>query len=280
MRKTTLILNLVTSAALLAGSASVAAAAEQPILTWRGEVDREVQIVMHGRQVGTRFIGRNESGRSQGRATAWLPERDGWVTVDVRDGRGRVDVIQQPSARNDYTAVIRIRDDGAGADRYRIVAYWNDRSRGRWGNGRDRDGSVTPGDRSRDGVWPRRGDDDDDDDRRGNGGYDNGGYDRGGSYGSGSAHWSGSVDDVAELRIQGRRIETVSLSGAPVRDARADVSGYGLPPRPVSVTIRQTGGRGAVQVIEQPSARNGYTAVVRIRDFQGGAGWYDLDFTW
>ena len=42
-------------------------------------------------------------------ATA-LPQRDGRVTVRVQDGRGDVDVVQQPSARNDYTTIVRIRD--------------------------------------------------------------------------------------------------------------------------------------------------------------------------
>jgi len=33
-------------------------------------------------------------------------------------------VIAQPSARNGYTATLRIRDPRGGASRYRIVAYW------------------------------------------------------------------------------------------------------------------------------------------------------------
>lgn len=275
MRKTSVILQLMTSAALLAGSASVAAAKEQPILTWRGEVDREVQIVMRGRQVGTRFLGRNESGRSQAHATARLPEREGYVTVELRDGRGSAEVIQQPSARNGYTTIIRIRDDRPGGDRYRLVAYWDDDRRGGWGRGRGRGGDG-------DGVWNQRDRDDDEryDDRYDGRGRD-GGYDgRSGGYGAGAVHWSGSVDDVAELRIQGRRVDLTTLSGAPVRDARYDVSGSGLPHRPVAVTIRQNGGRGAVQVLQQPTSQNGYTAIVRIRDFQGGSGWYDLDLTW
>ena len=39
-------------------------------------------------------------------------------------------------------------------------------------------------------------------------------------------------------------------------------------------------GRGHVTVVQQPSAYNGYTTIVRVRDPQGGYGYYDFDLTW
>ena len=36
-------------------------------------------------------------------------------------------------------------------------------------------------------------------------------------------------------------------------------------------------GRGTVYVAQQPNASNGYTAVIRVRDPQGGYGFYDFE---
>ena len=35
-----------------------------------------------------------------------------------------VDVIEQPSSRNGYTAILRVRDSRGGSSPYRQVAYW------------------------------------------------------------------------------------------------------------------------------------------------------------
>ena len=181
--------NLVTlplSVAALAVSASSLFAQGRPLFDWSGRVDREVRIVMHGRDARTQTSGRVPFARSRFDVATALPERDGRVTVRVQDGRGDVDVVQQPSARNDYTAIVRILDRSGGADNYRLTAYWMP---GEYGNGTWND---------RDGYPPRPGRDRDDRDRddrgnggwgRGNGGYGNGGYGNGrggnGGYGNG-----------------------------------------------------------------------------------------------
>src|SRR5439155_1197050 len=45
-------------------------------------------------------------------------------------GRGQVDVVQQPTARNGYTAIVRVRDPQGGAGNYRINAFWQPVSAG------------------------------------------------------------------------------------------------------------------------------------------------------
>ena len=85
---------------------------------------------------------------------------------------------------------------------------------------------------------------------------------------------------MVEVRGQGRRVDYVTRSGATVRDVQTRVSGNGLPERDVSVTIRNSQGRGKIWVAQQPSARNGYTAVIRIQDPQGGFGYYDFQAAW
>ena len=40
-------------------------------------------------------------------------------------GRGKITVQQQPTARNNYTAIVRIEDSKGGADRYRFNLAWD-----------------------------------------------------------------------------------------------------------------------------------------------------------
>jgi hypothetical protein len=103
-------------------------------------------------------------------------------------------------------------------------------------------------------------------------------WDRGGP---GRLTWSGVVDDVVEVRIQGRRVEELTRSGVRVRSVRADIDGAGLPARDdVTVRVDQREGRGRVALVEQPSARNGYTAVLRVTDARGGPDRYAFTATW
>ena len=82
----------------------------QELFRWNGRVDREVQIVMRGGNVWTNDIGRTEPGRARSRAVSVLPRQQGEVAVQVLDGRGDVDVIQQPTSRNGFTTIVRVRD--------------------------------------------------------------------------------------------------------------------------------------------------------------------------
>jgi hypothetical protein len=88
------------------------------------------------------------------------------------------------------------------------------------------------------------------------------------------------VDDVQEIRIQGRRANAFPVSGGSATDVRTSVSGAGLPARDATVRVRSYDGRGRVYVVEQPTAQNDYTAVLRVEDRQGGAGFYDFEASW
>jgi hypothetical protein len=252
------------------------AAQSRQLFTWTGRVDREVQITMRDRDVWSRGVGRDDDGRARTRVESALPRYAGFVRVETIDGRGDVDVVQQPNARNDYTTIIRVRDRSSGSDRYRLSAYWesyysddrggwnNGQRGGAWGwgqgrgQGRDRDDSprIEPRDRSRDdnGDW----------------------YGRSGT----ALHWSGAVDADVEIRLQGNRADYRSLSGAGTRDVRSDVVGAGLPRRDLQLAIDQRQGRGTITIVQQPTAYNGYTAVIRVHDPQGGFGYYDFLLTY
>ena len=110
------------------------------LFEWSGRVDREVQVVMRAGRVWTNDIGRTEPGRERSRVMDNLPRRDGQVSVQVENGRGTVDVIQQPSAQNNYTTIVRIQDPRSGSDNYRLTAYWQAYSNGDvYGRNRGRD---------------------------------------------------------------------------------------------------------------------------------------------
>lgn len=244
-RQSTITKSALLSVALLIGATS-ALSAQERLFEWTGRVDGETRVYMRGNDIWTQDRDGRRN-RSQARAYRSLPTRVGQVRVQRLDGRGEISVIQQPSRRNNYTAVIRIRDEGRRADRYRFAAYWQPIGRGGWGD------------------WDR------DDDPFGRGGRDDA---------DGSFRWAGSVDDEVEIRIQGRDYRTRTLSGNTTRDVRASFNGRALPRRDLQVRVRERQGRGTVTVVQQPGQWNGYTAVIRIRDRQGGYGYYDFDVSW
>jgi hypothetical protein len=260
----------------LAGGASLAVAqwqrqgSEQELFQWNGRVDREVQIVMRGGNVWTNDIGQTEPGRARSRALGVLPQANGQVSLQVMNGRGSVDVIQQPSSRNDYTTIVRIRDPQSGADNYRVAAYWQGYSNGDvYGRNRGIDRARNRDDQG--GVY--RGGDDDRDDR----GRWPGGYGQAGNNGRSMMHWSGNVDGELEIRIQNGRVDYRTISGQQPVNVRADRGNFDLGRSNARVSVAQNQGRGSVSVVQQPSSWNGYTTVIRVRDPQGGYGYYDFD---
>lgn len=102
---------------------------ERMIFTWTGRVDREVVLVMRGRDLTVRGERGILASRKARPRTGTLPRTEGFVRVHVLDGRGDVDVIQQPTSRNNYTTIVRIRDPRSGDDRYRLVASWEPNGR-------------------------------------------------------------------------------------------------------------------------------------------------------
>ena len=240
------------------------------LFEWSGRVDREVQVVMRGGRIWTNDIGRTEPGRERSRVMDDLPRRDGQVSIEVLNGRGDVEVIQQPSAQNNYTTIVRIQDPRSGSDNYRLAAYWQAYASGDvYGRNRGRD---------RDDIYRGR--------DRGNGNSQgnypsNGNYYPGGVNGNNSMmHWSGNVDDDLEIRIQNGRLVYRVLSGKDPSSIRADQANLNIPSGARGVSVVQNQGRGTVVVTQQPSSWNGYTTVIRIRDPQGGYGFYDFSLMW
>ena len=111
--------------------------AQQQLFEWSGRVDKEIRIQADRNNASVIQLGNGERTSGRVRAMNMLPQQDGTVSVTLLEGRGQVDVVQQPSARNGYTAVIRVRDPQGGASRYRLAAYWTpngNSNNGRRGN--------------------------------------------------------------------------------------------------------------------------------------------------
>lgn len=104
-------------------------------------------------------------------------------------------------------------------------------------------------------------------------------YDSGRSQRSGSLRWRGRVDDVVEIEIRGDQIYERTVSGQPVTDVGSRFNSV-MPRRRVNVSVEKFRGRGNVEIVEQPSSRNEFTTVVRIRDTKGGSDDYEIEVYW
>lgn len=114
------------------------------LFEWQGRVDREVQFDIGNRGVDVRGID-GDNGRGRIRENSGLPRTNGYLVVQRIDGRGNVDIVQQPASSNNgngrgwgnRSGVVRIRDTQGGADTYRIRVYWRstDSSYGNNSNG-------------------------------------------------------------------------------------------------------------------------------------------------
>jgi len=92
--------------------------------------------------------------------------------------------------------------------------------------------------------------------------------------------WSGRVDGRVRVIVEGASAQVEVLGGAPVANPRAEFS-RALPARNnPDVTVRRLRGRGRVEILEFPSARNGYRLVFEIDDAGGGAADYEVEVGW
>jgi hypothetical protein len=96
---------------------------------------------------------------------------------------------------------------------------------------------------------------------------------------SGRFVWRGLVDGSDRIILRGNQVSVEHIDAQPVRDATYDLSSP-LPRRGAEVTLRVIRGRGRVVIVEQPSSRNRYSAVVLIEDPKGGTDTYEFYLAW
>lgn len=268
----------------LALAAPAAQADDRTLFVWSGTVDREAIIVMRGAYLDTRGDGFESSREARVRIADALPRTNGIVRVQRADGRGEVDVIEQPTAFNGYTARVRIRDRQSGSDRYRLIATWDGgRDVAGYGRGDDDRNGRRDDDRAGRGPWGYgRGNENGNgrgngkDQRREDRRYDTGVDARD----AGGLRFTANVDDVAEIQIRGRRVNVITRSGRRLADVQYDVRGAGLPNYARPLDLRRFAGRGNVVIAQYPREWNDWTAIVRIDDSRGGPDSYDFDLRW
>jgi hypothetical protein len=92
---------------------------------WYGRVDNKVHLVISGTSIEHRTIEGQTLPDGSYSFTAPLPQSDTTVSTRRIEGRSnKVSVVQQPSAANNFQAIVEIIDDGGGAREYFIEIFW------------------------------------------------------------------------------------------------------------------------------------------------------------
>jgi len=92
----------------------------------RLQVDNQVEVHVRGDMVNIRTLAGQDARDDGSECNAPLPTRDvGGISFEVKDSRGDIRLLAEPSRRNDYTAVIAIRDSSGGFGRYHFRLSWN-----------------------------------------------------------------------------------------------------------------------------------------------------------
>lgn len=115
----------------------------QASAAWSGDVDQAATVYFHG----TRSWVDNVRGKAVANIVSDFNGRlpiHHRVDVHLEDvhGRGDVRITQQPTADNNYTAAVRVRDPQPGSGHYHFRLVWNDNGNDNApnnGNGPDND---------------------------------------------------------------------------------------------------------------------------------------------
>lgn len=96
---------------------------------------------------------------------------------------------------------------------------------------------------------------------------------------TGRMRWRGAVDDTVQIFVQGSNSNARAARGAQVTNPYFNFTSP-LPRRAVMVELKKLKGRGAVEIIQQPSRDNDFTAVIQILDPKGGSDEYEFEIVW
>jgi hypothetical protein len=92
----------------------------------RLQVDDQVEVQVRGDFVTVRTLVGLDARDDGSECNAPLPNRDvGPINFEVMDSRGDIRLLAEPSRRNDYTAIVAIRDSPGGFGRYHFRLSWS-----------------------------------------------------------------------------------------------------------------------------------------------------------
>lgn len=95
-----------------------------------------------------------------------------------------------------------------------------------------------------------------------------------------SVSWSGDVDQAATVFFHGHHAWVDNVKGKTVTNMVFDFNPDLPPDHHVDVHLADVHGRGTVELLQQPTPDNNYTAAVRIRDPDAGRGHYHFRLVW
>jgi|SRR5439155_11957166 len=115
----------------------------------RLQIDAEAEVSVRGDMVNIRTLS-GRDGRDDGsECNEPMPARNlEGFGYEVKDSRGEIRLLSEPSPRNGYSAIVRIRDNGGGEGRYHFRLTWDIGGGGGFGRG---GGGAGPGDGGRTG---------------------------------------------------------------------------------------------------------------------------------
>ncbi|MDR3701358.1 MAG: hypothetical protein P4L56_17050 [Candidatus Sulfopaludibacter sp.] len=92
----------------------------------RLQVDNEIDVMVRGDMVVVRTLAGQEPRDDGSECNAPLPHRDmPDLMFEVKDSRNEIRLIENPNRRNDFAAVVHIRDSAGGFGRYHFRLSWN-----------------------------------------------------------------------------------------------------------------------------------------------------------
>lgn len=98
-------------------------------------------------------------------------------------------------------------------------------------------------------------------------------------YSPGKMTWRGRVDTEVLLEIRGNTVTEKLVAGKSFNNGQFNFSAT-MPARDLNLKIEKKKVRGTVEVIQSPSAANGYTVILRIQDPQRDAADYEFELVW
>ncbi len=94
------------------------------VIRWRGYVDGVVELRFRRNSVISGVIRGRKLKNVKTSFFKSLPRKKVKVSLNKISGRGRVEILQQPTKYNDYSVVVRIIDDKKGMGLYEFELYW------------------------------------------------------------------------------------------------------------------------------------------------------------
>ena len=95
-------------------------------IAWNGIVDGVDEIIFSGSSASVRHLNGNQPREVRASFSAPMPRSPVDVKLIWLNGRGLIDIIQQPSPANGYTTIVRIDDSSKGGEkRYEFTLRWS-----------------------------------------------------------------------------------------------------------------------------------------------------------